>query len=148
MPIKLTGLNDGKILEVTASGKLTDKDYQRFVPEFELRVRQHGKIRVLFELSGFQGWDAKAAWDDFKFGLNHFRDIERLGLVGEKQWHRWMAGFCKPFTQAQVRYFNRTEAAEARAWVEDDVDKTENPRGVKSTACISPAAQGQKPKTS
>ena len=31
-----------------------------------------------------------------------------------------MAVFCKPFTSAQIRYFDRTEAQAARAWIESD----------------------------
>ena len=30
MPVKLTELKGAKVLEVTASGKLTDEDYQQF----------------------------------------------------------------------------------------------------------------------
>jgi hypothetical protein len=118
MPIKLTEKQGGRILEVAASGKLTDADYQRFVPEFERLAKQHGKIRVLFELSQFHGWEARAAWDDLKLGVKHFRDIERLALVGENKWQKWMAEFCKPFTTAQVRYFDRSDAEQARAWIE------------------------------
>nr|WP_240476461.1 STAS/SEC14 domain-containing protein [Marinobacterium rhizophilum] len=36
-------------------------------------------------------------------------------MVGEKQWQQGMATFCKPFTKAQVRYFDHNDAAEARS---------------------------------
>jgi hypothetical protein len=31
------------------------EDYEHFVPEFERLVRQHGKLRVLFDMTGFHG---------------------------------------------------------------------------------------------
>lgn len=117
MPIKLIETNAGKVMEVQVKGKLTHEDYRQFTPEFERLVQQQGKIRVLFEMSQFQGWEAKALWDDIKFDLKHFKDIERLAMVGEQKWQKWMAGFCKPFTTATIRYFEHNQAGDARAWL-------------------------------
>lgn len=117
MAIKLTEKNDGKMLEIQVSGKLTHEDFQHFVPEFERLVKQHGKIRVLFDMVNFHGWEAAALWDEIKFDLKHFKDIERLAMVGNKTWEKWMAGFCKPFTTAEVRFFDPTQYAEGRVWL-------------------------------
>lgn len=117
MAIKLMETNDGKVLEVQVSGKLAHEDYQHFVPEFERLVKQHGKIRVLFEMSQFHGWEAKALWDDIKFDMKHFKDIERRAMVGEQKWQKWMAGFCKPFTTAAIRYFDHEQTVAARDWL-------------------------------
>ena len=70
MPIQLNEENGGKILVVHVSGKLVKADYEHFVPEFERLVRQHGKLRVLFDMTGFHGWDAGALWEDIKFDVN------------------------------------------------------------------------------
>jgi hypothetical protein len=40
-------------------------------------------------------------------------------MVGEKKWQHGMATFCKPFTTATIRYFDRANAAEARKWLGD-----------------------------
>jgi SpoIIAA-like len=117
MPIQLDEQNGGKLLAVHISGKLTKADYEHFVPEFERLVRQHGKLRVFFDMTGFHGWDAAALWEDIKFDAKHFADIERLAMVGEKKWQHGMATFCKPFTKAAVRYFDHVDAAEAWKWI-------------------------------
>ncbi|MDR4462184.1 MAG: STAS/SEC14 domain-containing protein [Nitrospirales bacterium] len=117
MAIQLKEENGGKILVVHVSGKLVKADYERFLPEFERLVQQHGKLRVLFEMTGFHGWNASAAWEDLKFGVEHFADIERLAMVGEKIWQHGMTTFCKPFTKATVRYFEHADAAAARRWL-------------------------------
>jgi hypothetical protein len=113
----ITELSGGRVLEVAVSGKLTPSDYEQFVPAFERLVKQHAKIRVLFEMKDFRGWEMAALWDDIKFDLKHFADIERLAMVGDKQWERGMAAFCRPFTSATVRYFNRGSIDEARRWL-------------------------------
>jgi hypothetical protein len=88
MPIQLNEENGGKLLIGHVSGKLVNADYEHFVPEFERLVRQHGKLRLLFDMAGFHGWEASAAWEDFKFGIEHFADIERMAMVGEKSGSR------------------------------------------------------------
>jgi hypothetical protein len=117
MAIRFNEENSGKVLVVLVSGKLVKEDYEQFVPAFERLVREHGKLRLLFDMTDFHGWEASAAWEDFKFGIEHFADIERLAMVGEKQWQHGMATFCKPFTKATVRYFDHADAAEAREWL-------------------------------
>ena len=117
MAILLDEENNGAMLVVHVSGKLLKTDYEQFVPEFERLVLQHGKLRVLFDMTGFHGWEAGALWEDTKFAIKHFADIERLAMVGEKRWQHGMATFCKPFTKASIRYFDHADAAEARNWL-------------------------------
>jgi hypothetical protein len=117
MPIQVNEENGGKMLAIHVSGKLEKEDYQHFVPEFERLIGQHGKLRVLFDMNDFHGWEASAAWEDFKFGMKHFSDIERLAMIGEAKWQHGMAIFCKPFTKATVRYFDRVDGSEARKWL-------------------------------
>ena len=120
MPIQVNEENGGKMLAIHVSGKLEKADYEHLVPEFERLIGQHGKLRMLFDMSDFHGWDASAAWEDFKFGMKHFGDIDRLAMVGEERWQHGMAIFCKPFTKAAVRYFDHADGAEARKWLAEE----------------------------
>ena len=87
------------------------------MPEFERLLRLYGKLRVLFDMTGLHGWDAGAAWEDLKFDLKHFGDIERLAMVGDKKWQHGIATFFKPFTKATARYFDQADVAAARHWL-------------------------------
>jgi hypothetical protein len=107
-----------RVLHVQASGKFSKDDYQHFVPEVERLISKQGKIRILFEMRDFHGWNAGALWEDIKFDLKHFSDIERLAMVGDKKWEEWMATFCKPFTTATIRYFDSTRTKDAEIWIE------------------------------
>lgn len=120
MPIQIQEEDGGKVITIHVSGKLEKSDYEHFVPEFARLVGEHEKLRVMFDMSDFHGWEVSAAWEDFKFGVEHFSDIERLAMVGEKKWQQGMATFCKPFTRAAVRYFDHAAAAEARKWLSDE----------------------------
>jgi hypothetical protein len=117
MPVEIREQADGNVLEVVISGKLTKSDYQHFVPAVEGMISLGGKVRMLVEMHDFHGWDAGALWEDIKFDMKHFSDIERLALVGETKWEKGMAVFCKPFTSAKIKYFEHGHEADARAWL-------------------------------
>jgi hypothetical protein len=114
--------HEGKVLTVRVTGKLHKDDYDHFVPEIEAMIRLHGKVRVLVDMHDFHGWNASALWQDIKFDVKHFNDIERLAIVGESKWEKGMAVFCKPFTTAKVRYFDRAAAGEAHVWIGEGIE--------------------------
>ena len=101
------------------SGKLHDEDYKKFVPLVDAEIAKEGKINILAQFHDFQGWDAKALWDDIKFSTTHCTKIKRIALVGEKKWEKWMAGVCKPFTMAKIRYFDGTQVDAAKKWLSE-----------------------------
>lgn len=119
MSVELNTLAGGRIVEVSVTGKLTKEDYEHFVPELEKQIEQHGRVRMLFDMHDFHGWDMAALWEDTKFGMRHYSDIERLAIIGEKLWQKWMTTFCKPFTKAEVEYFGLEEIKDAYEWLEE-----------------------------
>jgi hypothetical protein len=118
MSLELTEMMKGKLIEVHVTGKLTKEAYEQFVPMTEAAIQQHGKVRILFVMHDFHGWDAGAVWADIKFDLKHFMHIERLAIVGETKWEHGMATFCRPFTTAKMKYFDHKDLEKAREWIE------------------------------
>ncbi len=110
----------GKSLHVKVTGKLTKESYEEFVPAIEALIQEHGRIRILFEMHDFHGWTAGAMWEDLKFDLKHWKDIELLAIVGETKWEKGMAVFCKPFTAAKIQYFDHSKLDEAMSWIDSD----------------------------
>jgi hypothetical protein len=115
--VQIAKENDGKLLVVKLTGKLQKSDYLHFVPMVNEAVARDGKIRVLVELHDFHGWSAGAIWEDIKFDLKNFNQIERLAIVGETRWEHGMAAFCWAFTSAKIQYFTHDQAREARKWI-------------------------------
>jgi hypothetical protein len=112
----LTGLPDN-VLGFKMSGKLHDEDFKKFVPLVDEAIAKQGKVRMLAVFHDFHGWDAKALWDDIKFSTTHCTKIERIALVGEKKWEKWMAKVCVPFTLAKIKYFDAAEIEAAKKWL-------------------------------
>lgn len=109
----------GNLLRVEVTGKLTQQDYDQLVPSWEATIARHGKMRLLFVMHDFSGWEPRAAWDDFRFDLEHGADIERVAMVGEKKWQEWIAKLGALFANTTVRYFDIDELSEAQRWVNE-----------------------------
>jgi hypothetical protein len=118
MTVELEKESNAKVLNIKVSGKISKEDYQKFVPEAEQLIDKFGKIRILFEMQDFHGWQAGALWEDVKFDIKHFSDIERLAFVGDKAWEKGMSVFCRPFTTAKIRFFETEQRQEAIEWLE------------------------------
>jgi hypothetical protein len=84
MTVALQEDDDGKILTVTLSGKLTKADYEHLGPEVDRLIAKHGKIRIATIMREFHGWTLGALWDDIKFDFKHFSHIERRAEVGSR----------------------------------------------------------------
>lgn len=112
---KLTSPNPDAI-GFKLSGQLHDDDYKSFVPQVDGAIAA-GTNRMLAWFHDFHGWDAGALWEDLKFDATHYRKLERIALVGERPWEKWMAAVCKPFTLAKVRYFEVSEIDKAWSWL-------------------------------
>jgi hypothetical protein len=106
-----------KIIGFRLSGKLHDEDYKSFVPAIDAAVKAEGKVRFLLQFEDFHGWDLHAAWDDFCLGIKHFRDFDRIAMVGGRKWERWLAKLWRPFTTAKLRYFDASAIDAAWNWI-------------------------------
>ncbi|QDV42098.1 hypothetical protein Enr13x_19410 [Stieleria neptunia] len=117
--VDLATRSDSNVIHLHVSGTMNHEDYEIFGPDIEQVIQKHGKIRVLLELDDFHGWTARALWDDIKFDIQHFRDIERIAMVGDSTWEKWMAVFCKPFTAATIKYFDASDIDAAWDWISE-----------------------------
>ncbi|HAY82182.1 MAG TPA: STAS/SEC14 domain-containing protein [Planctomycetaceae bacterium] len=117
MAIELSPNAEAKTLEVKASGKLSAEDYETLEPGVSQLIENVGKIKILFVMHDFHGWDVGAVWEDIKFATHHCNDIEKVAMVGETTWEKWMASICKPFTMSTIKYFDANEQDAAREWL-------------------------------
>ena len=114
IPVNIKG-----VVAFKAVGKLTHDDYQRFLPLLEKILREEGKISLLMELENFHGWELEAAKDDYQFAKEHLSSFERIAIVGDRHWERWLTLMAKPFMDVEVRFFTQEELSSAWDWVRE-----------------------------
>ena len=104
-------------LELTIHGTVRKADYELFRPHVEGRLEKHDKTNLLVHVAELSGFTPAALWEDLKFDVSHYSDIERLAIVGQDTSRQWMATIAKPFTAAEIKYFTQQELDTARNWV-------------------------------
>jgi hypothetical protein len=128
MAVDIRYEHGGKVIDVRLTGKLDAEDYEELAPVVDRVIEEHGAVRMLVEMHNFHGWSVGALWEDTKLAVKHFSDIERIAFVGETRWQKGMASFCKPFTKAEVRFFELADIVEAETWLHEGLDcRTEDP---------------------
>lgn len=116
--IELSSKASGRILEVRLLGELTEEDIENATPMLDERIAEHGKLLVLLRLEKFHGWDSlHAIWDHFVLVKHHHAAVERIAIVGNQTWKKFMATMARPFLKAEERYFEPNEHAKASAWL-------------------------------
>ena len=123
---------DKDILAFKATGKLTDADYRQFLPILEAMIRKTGRISLYIEMQDFEGWEAKAAWDDLRFGLQHDDDFKRIAIVADGSLMHAATGFVNFFSHIEIRFFDNNESAAAWDWLR------EKPQSGKSSEPLQP----------
>ncbi len=108
---------EGNVIRIRVSGKLTEEDYDQLIPAWQRVIASQGSMRMLLLMEDFHGWEPGAAWDDFRFEMSHARKIERVAMVGEKAWQKWMIKIGEIFASDQVKYFDVAQLAAAEGWI-------------------------------
>lgn len=117
MPTSAKPIPESNIVEIYVTGKLTVEDYHEFMPVVEGMINEHGKVRLAFYMSDFHGWRLGALWEDLKFEIKHFSQVERIAFIGESLWEKGMARFCMPFSGAMFRFFKIGQEELAKTWL-------------------------------
>ncbi|MFC6998852.1 SpoIIAA family protein [Rufibacter roseus] len=115
--VEIKETDDPKVFAVKVSGTLGKEEYDILVPALETRISQQGKINLYWEFENFDGWKPDGLWEDLKFDVQHVTDFDKIAIVGGKKWEQTITQLMKPFTTAEVKYFEHEERDEAREFV-------------------------------
>lgn len=104
-------------LTLKASGTLTHDDYEMITPMIDAALAgvKEPKIRALIDCMQLEGWELRAAWDDFKLGLKHGNQFVKIALYGNKGWENMAAKVGSWFIAGEIQFFN--DEAAALAWL-------------------------------
>jgi hypothetical protein len=109
--------SDG-LLVFEIDGKMTEEAVERVFAAFDRAVEKKGKINLMVRVKDYEGFDLGLLADretmTSKFGA--IGKIGRYAVVGAPGWMRAMVQAMGPLMPLEIRAFDTTEDAEARAW--------------------------------
>jgi hypothetical protein len=111
--------SSGNVVGYKANGVITASDYLKIEPEVRDLVEKEGNVRMLVDLTDFQ-WEKLEAWlPDLEFGYEFHNKIDKLAIVGNKTWEKWIAHLARPFYARDVKFYPTNDIVRAWAWLRE-----------------------------
>ena len=119
LSIGIERIGNDFFLSLKAVGKLTHADYEIINPMIDSALVgiKSPRIKVLVDGSELEGWELRAAWDDFKLGLKHGGEFDKIAIFGNKKWQEYSAKIGSWFISGEVKYFE--DLNEALSWIKE-----------------------------
>lgn len=101
------------IIVFKAKGKLTHDDYQAMIPILKTTIKEidSSALKMLVDISTLTGWELRAAWDDFKLGLELNSKIDKIAIYGDQSWQELVAKVVSWFVSGDIKSFEDHDSA-------------------------------------
>jgi len=111
--------SSGNVVGYKAIGTINASDYLKLEPEVKALVKKEGTICMLIDLSEFK-WEKMEAWlPELKFGSEFRHEIQKMAIVGDKTWEKWITYLARPFYARDTKFFHIADINKAWAWLRE-----------------------------
>lgn len=112
---------DGNTVTLRIIGKLLYDDFQSVQRAVAEVIGRKNTVRVLILGEDFVGWEKSASWGDVTFNEQFDAHVQKMAIVGEKEWEDLVILFTarglRPFP---IEFFLPNEIGKAREWLAKD----------------------------
>jgi hypothetical protein len=113
-----TEIISANALKIMVPVKLQADDFDQIAPQIDSLISQHGKIRLLIDASGFNGWENIAAFENHAGCIkNHQQKVERIAIIAAHDWQHWLIGAVRMFLHPEVRTYDKSHENDALQWI-------------------------------
>jgi len=107
------------VVALRVSGIVTSPDYRdMLVPLVDEKLKTHDRLKFLVVVDDdFISYSPEGAWDDARFGFNHWADFSRIAVVTDIGWIRTATRLFAPLMPAELHIFALDELEDAKRWI-------------------------------
>lgn len=109
----------GHVLGFRVAGKLQETDYGTLEMAVDEQLQTVDCLNLLLNLEKLEGIKRGALVEDWKFGRKYHKKINKLAVVGDKSWEKWLTKFSTPLYAQDAKFFSSSEIDNAWAWIEE-----------------------------
>ncbi|MDD5727656.1 MAG: STAS/SEC14 domain-containing protein [Victivallales bacterium] len=107
------------VVGFNAKAHISGDDYEKvLIPLIEEKLKKFAKINLLYHIGEeFEGFEARAMWDDAKAGFMHLHSWGKIAIVTDVSWIRKTSKVFAFLIPAPVKIFADGEFDAAVEWV-------------------------------
>lgn len=114
--IKILDETKGELIAIEIKGKITKQDFNVFNPVLEKTIKNFDNPKIYMEIHEIDIPTFQAMWEDVK-NIPTYNKLERLAVIGTKDWHETMAKLFGKLISPEVKYFDYDHKNDARQWL-------------------------------
>ena len=108
-------------LKVVMPAKLTADDVAQLAQRLDGLIAQRSRIRLLFDLTNFGGWENMEAlgahMDQLKFVQERIQHIDRIAIIAGYPWQHQLFSWITNVVHTQAKVFDKGQDAAATEWL-------------------------------
>jgi hypothetical protein len=85
--------------------------------QLDATIEAAGSARLLVDLTGLEGVEPAAVWEDLRRTVGKLDAVERMALLGDERWQEWLAGASGALTPVEVHTYPPDQSAAAWGWL-------------------------------
>ncbi len=107
-----------RVLTFRVTGLLKHSEFAVAQQQAGDLIRQRGKVRFLVLLEDLAGTEQGGDWGDVSFPMENDSLIEKIAVVGDKQWEEPVSLFIgRGIRRIPIQYFAPADLPKAKAWI-------------------------------
>ena len=115
--IERISMEPPNLIAYIIDGDLSKQDVERVHRDLRRLFETHESIQLYLDIRALDTMSPQAVIEDLKLLPEYLRKLERVAIVGDKDWHAWFAKLSDAITRGKMRYFPPEEATRAQNWL-------------------------------
>lgn len=109
---------DDNILALKVTNKLSEEDLDEFIPQLKEYIASSDHPHLFMILDDFGGYESASAFmKDLKLETEYIGSFDRVAVVGDKEWEKWVIQVMDPITREELKFFSFDEKEQAQDWI-------------------------------
>lgn len=105
------------LVAIKVDKKIEGEDYNKLNQLVNGALSENRRANLYIEMGSIEGLSPMAIWEDLKFDFKNYDNLEKVAIVGEKDWEEYMTNMYDKFTNADVKFFEKSKKENALEWV-------------------------------
>jgi poly(3-hydroxyalkanoate) synthetase len=111
---------EGNSVGYSIEGRLTANELTEIHKELEDMIKVHRTINVLVSIKDFNELEPEALVKDLKFATHYLDNFNKIAILGNESWQRFLASLADQMLITKVRFFHPSTMEEAWNWLKQD----------------------------